>query len=578
MSGVSQSPLCGPDANADTMSINRLPQNVTPDVAPSAPQSAATRTNDCAKAKSVSFSPCVGRSSLEDLLQERAVLQPMQKSVPHLWSILNSEIARLSAEEYANRTMRASPDSTGKKPSLTSLTSALSRANSMPAPLASWRQYAAKCAKRRLKVPIPADQYPDYNFVGRLLGPRGATLKSLSIEHDCKIMIRGKGSIRKDKEEEVRGKSGYEHVFSEPLHVIIEADDNLDDAAALRALRRAKEAVELLLVPVPEERDGLKRQQLRALAIINGTYRNAPSRSMDGLNNLQSVPSVTEASVGVSSVFNVEAGLLQKSHLATHGVSQVSPRSFTESPYLTKVRSSHSSAQHGASPLTFSAMLNLVCDGSGTSNGNELRRRNSQPAQVKHDRNMLDPNFGLFSPNSMEQGVLNQSCSGMGHVNFNQGQQDNSTKRLDEMIPSAANIKRVAAEDFTSSVDNSPESSRSSDEVIPEMMNANGASSFVRSKSMGTGIDSDCNILLGVGGLLEPNFYNGVFSNDFGRRSWDPKVVPDYVSSVESVDPWSIDFSAKVTCSAKNSVDPSNGAADSLQTLTNSATVTGLPH
>ncbi|CAN8070197.1 unnamed protein product [Agarophyton chilense] len=88
-------------------------------------------------------------------------------------------------------------------------------------------------------------------------------------------MIRGKGSIRKDKEPDVRGKPGWQHVFNEPLHVVIEPPHTLPEPAASAALSRATEAVELLLVPVPEERDALKRHQLRALAIMNGTFRAA---------------------------------------------------------------------------------------------------------------------------------------------------------------------------------------------------------------------------------------------------------------------------------------------------------------
>lgn len=38
-----------------------------------------------------------------------------------------------------------------------------------------------------------------YNFVGRLLGPRGMTAKQFEYELGCKIMIRGKGSMRDKK-------------------------------------------------------------------------------------------------------------------------------------------------------------------------------------------------------------------------------------------------------------------------------------------------------------------------------------------------------------------------------------------
>lgn len=38
-----------------------------------------------------------------------------------------------------------------------------------------------------------------YNFVGRLLGPRGLTAKQLEQDLECKIMVRGRGSLRDKK-------------------------------------------------------------------------------------------------------------------------------------------------------------------------------------------------------------------------------------------------------------------------------------------------------------------------------------------------------------------------------------------
>lgn len=40
---------------------------------------------------------------------------------------------------------------------------------------------------------------PQFNFVGRILGPRGLTAKQLEAETGCKIMVRGKGSMRDKK-------------------------------------------------------------------------------------------------------------------------------------------------------------------------------------------------------------------------------------------------------------------------------------------------------------------------------------------------------------------------------------------
>lgn len=41
--------------------------------------------------------------------------------------------------------------------------------------------------------------FAQFNFVGRILGPRGLTAKQLEAETGCKIMVRGKGSMRDKK-------------------------------------------------------------------------------------------------------------------------------------------------------------------------------------------------------------------------------------------------------------------------------------------------------------------------------------------------------------------------------------------
>ena len=50
--------------------------------------------------------------------------------------------------------------------------------------------------KAQLKIRIPIEEYPGYNFIGRLLGPRGATLKHLEVSSQCRLFIRGRGSLR----------------------------------------------------------------------------------------------------------------------------------------------------------------------------------------------------------------------------------------------------------------------------------------------------------------------------------------------------------------------------------------------
>nr|CAB3447766.1 unnamed protein product [Digitaria exilis] len=125
--------------------------------------------------------------------------------------------------------------------------------------------------KKTMKVDIPVDKYPTYNFVGRILGPRGNSLKRVEANTDCRVLIRGRGSIKDPaREEMMRGKPGYEHL-NEPLHILVEAELPVEIIDA--RLMQAREILEDLLKPVDESQDFFKKQQLRELAMLNGTLR-----------------------------------------------------------------------------------------------------------------------------------------------------------------------------------------------------------------------------------------------------------------------------------------------------------------
>ncbi|XP_019057893.1 PREDICTED: KH domain-containing protein At4g26480, partial [Tarenaya hassleriana] len=129
--------------------------------------------------------------------------------------------------------------------------------------------------KREIRVDIPVDKYPNYNFVGRLLGPRGNSLKRVEASTDCRVLIRGRGSIKDPiKEEMMRGKPGYEHL-NEPLHILVEAELPIEIVDA--RLMQAREILEDLLTPVDESQDFYKKQQLRELAMLNGSLREEGS-------------------------------------------------------------------------------------------------------------------------------------------------------------------------------------------------------------------------------------------------------------------------------------------------------------
>ncbi|CAK1579447.1 unnamed protein product [Parnassius mnemosyne] len=132
------------------------------------------------------------------------------------------------------------------------------------------------------KVYVPVKEHPDFNFVGRILGPRGMTAKQLEQETGCKIMVRGKGSMRdKKKEDANRGKPNWEHL-ADDLHVLLTVEDT-ENRAKIK-LARAVEEVKRLLIPQADGEDELKKRQLMELAIINGTYRDSSAKAVVPVN------------------------------------------------------------------------------------------------------------------------------------------------------------------------------------------------------------------------------------------------------------------------------------------------------
>lgn len=63
-----------------------------------------------------------------------------------------------------------------------------------------------------------------FNFIGKVLGPKGATLQTLCKTHKCHIYILGRGSTKdREKEAELLNSGDPQHAhFSGPLHVKVE--------------------------------------------------------------------------------------------------------------------------------------------------------------------------------------------------------------------------------------------------------------------------------------------------------------------------------------------------------------------
>jgi len=121
--------------------------------------------------------------------------------------------------------------------------------------------------KTQEKVYVPVNDYPEINFIGLLIGPRGNTLKKMESESGAKIAIRGKGSVKEGK-----GRSDAAHTSNqeEDLHCLIMADTEEKVNKAKKLIHNVIETA----ASIPEGQNELKRNQLRELAALNGTLRD----------------------------------------------------------------------------------------------------------------------------------------------------------------------------------------------------------------------------------------------------------------------------------------------------------------
>ncbi|VDM50704.1 unnamed protein product [Toxocara canis] len=178
---------------------------------------------------------------LADLIKEKRQLEIFPQFFPHIDRLVNEEIIRVHAELFQ---YNFSVEKT-----------------SLPEP-------EGEPITVQEKVYVPCKEHPDYNFVGRLLGPRGMTAKQLEYETGCKIMVRGRGSMRDRHSEELkRGKPNWEHL-DDDLHVLLQCEDTPN-----RVYLKLKTGVEQIKKLLRQGSDDLKRKQLMELAIFNGTYR-----------------------------------------------------------------------------------------------------------------------------------------------------------------------------------------------------------------------------------------------------------------------------------------------------------------
>ncbi|XP_018785932.1 PREDICTED: KH domain-containing, RNA-binding, signal transduction-associated protein 2 [Bactrocera latifrons] len=123
--------------------------------------------------------------------------------------------------------------------------------------------YREKPLRVSQKVLVPIREHPKFNFVGKLLGPKGNSLRRLQEETLCKMTVLGRNSMRdRAKEEELRSSKDpkYAHLNSD-LHVEISTIAPPAEAYA----RIAYAMAELRKYLIPDSNDVIRQEQLREL-------------------------------------------------------------------------------------------------------------------------------------------------------------------------------------------------------------------------------------------------------------------------------------------------------------------------
>lgn len=128
-----------------------------------------------------------------------------------------------------------------------------------------------RIVKLQEKVYLPVRDFPEINFIGLLIGPRGHTLKKMEADTGVKISIRGKGSVKEGK---TRADGSSAPGEDEDLHCLVMAENELNLRAGVKMIDQIIETA----TSVPEGQNELKRNQLRELAALNGTLREDESQ------------------------------------------------------------------------------------------------------------------------------------------------------------------------------------------------------------------------------------------------------------------------------------------------------------
>jgi len=130
-----------------------------------------------------------------------------------------------------------------------------------------------KDSSMEVRIEVPAEMYPQYNFPGLILGPRGNHLKEMEKKYIVRIAIKGKGSI-KEGMTGLRKDGSHWEGSTEPMHITITGLTGSDG----KKVKACKDTINALIKLQIDDPDGEKMVAIRAqhmheLATLNGTLK-----------------------------------------------------------------------------------------------------------------------------------------------------------------------------------------------------------------------------------------------------------------------------------------------------------------
>lgn len=133
--------------------------------------------------------------------------------------------------------------------------------------------------KVEYRVKIPIKEFPQVNFVGKILGQGGENVKRLQEMAGCRIAVLGRGSMKdKNKQEELRQQGGKYAHLNYDLHVWIEAVGHPLDC--YQRIVQAFQLIHPFLLPDPND---MQQQN-------GGMMRGGPRGGMRGRGGGRGMP------------------------------------------------------------------------------------------------------------------------------------------------------------------------------------------------------------------------------------------------------------------------------------------------